>query len=307
MFYVCYGILYVISLLPLRVLYLLSDASYLILYYVIRYRRTVVLENLRIAFPEKTITEHQAISRQFYRRLTGTFIESVKLLSISRTELARRCNADTALLDRLIAEGKNVHVLVGHQFNWEFANLRYASVLPIPFVVVYMEVHNKAIDRVFQKSRSRFGSVLVSTRSFRHKMHHLLRQQFVLVLAADQNPGLPRNAFWTEFFGKPVPFVTGPGKGAVRHNTAVVYMSFQQSKRGYYSFQTTLLAENGADHSPEELTFLYKNALEQSIRKDPPNYLWSHRRWRHKWQEGYPPVLQYESAKTEDFHECLHD
>jgi Kdo2-lipid IVA lauroyltransferase/acyltransferase len=291
MFYILYGILYIISLFPLRVLYLLSDFAYLIIYYIIGYRKEVVMNNLAIAFPQKTTTEHRNIARKFYRNLTDTFIESIKMISIRPKELARRGHCDVDALNKLIKEGRNIHIMVGHQFNWEFANLMYARILKIPFVGIYMPVSNKIVDRIFVKSRSRYGSQLVSTREFRYKMHHTFKQQFVLALAADQNPGLPKKAFWLNFFGKPAPFVTGPGKGAVKNNTAVVYVAFTRKTRGHYSFKAIPLTENGADHSPEELTLLYKNALEESIRKDPSNYLWSHRRWRHEWQEGYREII----------------
>jgi KDO2-lipid IV(A) lauroyltransferase len=85
--------------------------------------------------------------------------------------------------------------------------------------------------------------------------------------------------------------VTGPGKGAVKNNTAVVYVAFHKVKRGYYSFKAIPLVENGSDHTPEQLTILYRNALEETIRNNPSNYLWSHRRWRHEWKEGYPEIL----------------
>lgn len=291
MYYVVYGLLYTVSLLPLRVLYLVSDLAYFILYYLTGYRKEVVMSNLAIAFPEKTLEERKKIAKKFYLNFTDTFIETIKMLSIGPKELARRGQCDVEHLNDLIARGRNIHIMAGHQFNWEFANLMYARLLNIPFVGIYMPVNNKIFDRIFFKSRSRYGTIMVSAWDFKNKMHTIFNDQYILALAADQNPGVPARAFWLNFFGKPAPFVTGPGKGAVKNNTAVVYVGFQKIKRGHYSFKAVPLADNGADHTAEELTMLYKNALEEAIRKDPSNYLWSHRRWRHEWKEGYPDII----------------
>lgn len=291
MYYIVYGLLYAVSLLPLRVLYLISDLSFFVIYYITRYRRDVIMGNLEIAFPEKSLEERKKIAKEFYLNFTDTFIETVKMLSIGPKELARRGICDTEYLNRLIDEGKNIHIMAGHQFNWEFANLMYARTLKIPFIGIYMPVNNKIFDRIFFKSRSRYGTIMVSAWEFAAKMPQLFKEQYIMALAADQNPGIPAKAYWLNFFSKPAPFVTGPGKGAVKNNTAVVYVAFHKVKRGYYSFTAIPLVENGSDHTPEELTVLYRNALEETIRNNPSNYLWSHRRWRHEWKEGYPEII----------------
>ncbi|MBO9660813.1 MAG: lysophospholipid acyltransferase family protein, partial [Chitinophagaceae bacterium] len=288
---IVYTILFAISLLPLRMLFILSDVAYIVIYHLIGYRKNIVMNNLAIAFPDKTISERKSIAKQFYHNLTDTFIETIKMISIGPKELARRGNCDLTLINDLLSKGKNIHILVGHQFNWEFANLMYAKQVNAPFIGIYKPISNKVIGRIFLRSRSRFGSILVATDSFKHKMHHLMQKQYVLALAADQNPGIPKQAFWLRYFGKPAPFITGPGKLSMMKNTAVVFVSFTKTGRGHYSFKTTLLAENSRDHTSEEITMLYRTQLEKEIRQAPSNYLWSHRRWRHEWKEGYRAVL----------------
>lgn len=248
------------------------------------------MQNLAIAFPEKSFEERKRIAKQFYKNLIDTFVESIKFISISEKQLINRSSCDFELINELIAKGRNVHIMAGHQFNWEFANLLYARSLSIPFVGVYMPISNKSIDRTFQTFRRKYGTILISKDDFKSKMHDVFSSQYVLALAADQNPGLPSNAYWMNFFGRPVPFIKGPSKGAVKYNTAIVYIGFKKIKRGHYHFSATLLAENGAEHTPEHLTELYRDALEDTIRKDPANYLWSHRRWRWEWKEEYGVV-----------------
>jgi len=292
MYYIVYGFLYVFSLLPLRVLFLFSDLAYFILYYVAGYRKELVASNLLIAFPDKTEQERKKIAKQFYLNFTDTFIETIKMISIGRKELERRSHPDFQYVNELIDSGKDVYMMAGHQFNWEFAQLLYALNLKAPFVGIYMPVNNKIFDRISLKFRQRYGTILISAKEFKYKMHNVFAQQHILALAADQNPGSPVNAYWMNFFGKPAPFVTGPGKGAVKNNAAVVFVAFEKPKRGHYSFKVIPITENGAAHSPLELTILYKNALEETIRKNPSNDLWSHRRWRHEWKEGYAEIVK---------------
>ncbi len=292
MYYLVYGLLYVLSLLPLRVMFLLSNLACFFLYRVVGYRKELVLNNLLIAFPEKTLEERKKIAKQFYLNFTDTFIESIKMISISKEEVLRRSHCDFELINSLVDKGNNIHIMVGHQFNWEFANLAYAMHLRIPFVGIYMPVNNAILDRIFLKVRSRYGTIMISVKDFRNKMHTVFSNQYLLALAADQNPGNPTTAYWLNFFNKPAPFVTGPGKGAVKNNTAVVYVAFEKPRRGHYSYKATLISANGGSHTPPELTVLYKNILEDTIRRNPSNYLWSHRRWRHEWKEGYSPILK---------------
>ncbi len=291
MYYVVYGFLWLISLLPFAILYFFSDCIYGLVFYVFKYRKKVVMNNLSIAFPEKTEKERRKIAKQFYRNLIDTFIESIKFISISKKQILKRSTGEFDLINNLTTKGYNIHIMAGHQFNWEFANLLYALNLKIPFVGIYMPIENKILDKIFYRFRAQFGTILISAQDFKNKMHHVFSKQYMLALAADQNPGEPRNAYWMHFMGKPVPFVTGPAKGAVKNNTAVVMVGFNKIKRGHYHFSITLLAENGSKYTPQQLTILYKNELEKIIRKDPANYLWSHRRWKFDWKPEYGDII----------------
>jgi Kdo2-lipid IVA lauroyltransferase/acyltransferase len=290
MYYVVYGFLWLVSLLPLPILYLFSDFFHALVYHVFKYRRSVVMNNLALAFPEKTEREHRKIASQFYKNFTDSFIESVKLITAGKRFVEKRSVGDYELINRLADKGYNVNIMAGHQFNWEFANLLYSLNLKIPFVGIYMPISNKALNKIFFDIRKRYGTVLISAQDFRTRMHAVFSSQYLLGLAADQNPGNPSNAFWVEFMGKPAPFVTGPAKGAVRNNAAVVFVGMKKIKRGHYRFDASLIAETSADMTPERLTVLYKSELERTIRQDPPNYLWSHRRWKYAWKPEYGPI-----------------
>ena len=287
MYYVIYGFLKLLSFLPLPVLYLLSDFVYFMLVYVFKYRKTVVLGNLKIAFPEKTDDERIEIMKDFYHNFCDTFIEMIKMLSWSKEEILKRFKGNPDLINQWKGKEQSIQLITGHYFSWEMANLGFSAVFNIPFVVVYMPVKNKPVNEVIKKLRSKNGTVLIPATDFKNQLREILKKQYILVLVGDQNPGIPKKAYWTNFFTKPAPFVKGPEKGAKQNNTILVYADFYKIKRGYYQFDLELVTTNPGEFKEGELTKILVKKVEESIRKRPANYLWSHRRWKHEWKEEY--------------------
>jgi KDO2-lipid IV(A) lauroyltransferase len=292
MYYIIYPLLYLVSLLPFFVLYAISDFCAFLLGRVFRYRRDVVLYNLRIAFPAKTEQERKRIAQRFYHYFTDSFIETIKLISISKSQLQKRTSSNYDLVRSLLQQGKSVNLLLGHQFNWEYGNLAYAATMEFPFVTVYLPVKNKAFDRIMLKIRGRFGSIMISPSEFGTRMHNVFKGQYAMVLIADQSPALPTAGYWINFFGYPTSFLAGPEKSAIRHKTAIVFFGFKRIKRGHYHFDAELIAED-ATSMPERgrIIGLYSTALENAIRNDPANYLWSHRRFKFGWKPEYGRML----------------
>lgn len=251
------------------------------------YRKEVVFNNLTIAFPEKNVAEREKIAKQFYKNLIDTFIETVKLLSISEKAFNKRALADLDACNALAKKGMNIQFQSGHQMNWEYVNWAVVKKVELPFVGIYMKLTNKVLDKIFYNMREKFGTVLVAATEFKTRMHQVFKDQYSLALAADQNPGGPEHAYWMYFFSKPAPFVTGPDKGARRSNSAVVFVKFVKVKRGYYRFEPTIITENAGLLKEGELTLLYRDFLEETIREHPDNYLWSHRRWKWDYQPEY--------------------
>jgi KDO2-lipid IV(A) lauroyltransferase len=287
MYYIIYGILYLLSLLPLFILYRISDLAFFIIYYISGYRKPVVMKNLDIAFPEKSTKEKKAIAKQFYKNLIDTFIETIKLLSISKTQFSKRAKMDLGECNALAAQGKNLVFCTGHQMNWEYGNRLMSENINIPWVGVYMKIKNGAVEKLFYKLRTRQGAILVAAQEFGTHSHNVLKPPYSLGLVADQNPGAPGSSYWLNFFNKPAPFIMGPGRWAVRNNTAVVFVKLVKIKRGYYEFVPEVITENAKEFTPAEQTILYRNFLESSIRKQPDNYLWSHNRWKWDYEVAY--------------------
>lgn len=281
MYYILYIFFYLISLLPFPALYLLSDGVYFFVYQCIGYRKQVVMNNLKIAFPEKTPAEHKAIAKKFYHNLCDTFLEAAKLLTISKKELNKRFTGDYTLLNQLYREGRNCQIHLGHSFNWEWGNAHISLHTKFNFLGVYMPIEHKAINKFFIHLRSKFGTILLPANNVQKAMLPYRKQQYILALVADQNPSNIKSACWVDFFGKSVPFITGPERAAKANNTPVLFANIEKEKRGYYKCTIETLTKNTAITTHMSITAAFAKKLEDTIRQQPENWLWSHRRW--KW------------------------
>lgn len=290
MYYLVYGSMYLLSLLPMWLLYGLSDALALLLYGVIRYRRGIVLSNLRNAFPEKTEEERLRIARKFYRNFTDNFIETLKLLSASNAFLEKRLVLDNIeLLDYFYDSGRKVQLHLGHTFNWEIANVAIPLRTRYTFLVAYMPLENKLFERLFLHLRSRTGSVPLPATRMQRAILPYRNELYALALVADQAPGGPENSYWLDFFGRPTAFIRGAERGARIGDIPAVFVRIYRSSRGHYRVHLTTLAEHPRDLPEGELTRRYRDMLEEAIRLQPEGWLWSHKRWKFSWKENLSP------------------
>ena len=284
MYYIVYGFFYLVSLLPFTILYFISDGIAFLLYHVFGYRKGVVLGNLKIAFPNKTSVERKAIAKQFYINFTDTFIETIKSISISEAAFEKRCAGNFSVINDLVAKDKNIYLVGAHIFNWEYANLILSKKVNIAPIGVYATIENKIFERLILKLRSRFGTNLISARDFKLRRDEISKKQYCMFLLADQNPH-PYNSVWMNFFGRPAPFIPGPHKAAIKNKAAMVYINITKVKRGYYSFNTDAVIEDASNFTLEESIRKYRDFVEDMVRKQPENYLWSHRRWKYNFEE----------------------
>jgi KDO2-lipid IV(A) lauroyltransferase len=287
MYYLVYGIFYIISLLPIRVLYVLADAFYGLIYYVIGYRKGVVMSNLAIAFPEKTEAEKVAIAKKFYHNFVDNFIETIKMVSASDAYILKRFTGNWNLLNEVLESGSCGHILLGHTFNWEWGNLAIGLNMHSNLLVVYMPISNKVLDRLFLKLRTRGKTRMLSAHNMRKELMPYRNTQYTLGLAADQNPGAPNNAYWLNFFSKAAPFVTGPEKGARSKNLPVFFCYIEKLRRGYYNMVVSIGETNPKALPEGALTIKFVKYLEDIIRMQPDMWLWSHNRWKHQWKDEY--------------------
>ncbi len=287
MYHLVYGFLYLLSLLPLKVLYLFSDLAWFIVYKVMKYRKEVVLQNLDIAFPERSAEEKEKIASRFYRNFTDTFIETIKFISADEKFFRKHFTADFSPVKKAYESGRSVQIHAGHNFNWELVNLAVPPYLPGKLLGVYLALKNKVFERLFRKIRSRFGTTLISAGNMRNDMQPHKGTQYILGLIADQSPPGPPWAYWVEFFGRPTAFLKGPENAARKNNLPVFFTHFTKSKRGYYQGHVELCTDEPASLPEGEITRRYAKYLERVMSADPEMWLWSHRRWKLPYKPEY--------------------
>ncbi len=287
MYYLFYGFLYLVSLLPMRVLYGISDVIFLIVYRLMGYRKKVVMDNLRRAMPEKSEAELNRIAGKFYQNFLDSFIEVIKLVSASDEWLRRRFTIDTEALTELYATGKSCQMHLGHTFNWEWGQLVLRALTKYQILVVYMPISNKVLERLFHKLRTRNGNVFLPASNMREAIVPYLSTQYLLGLVADQSPGSMHNAYWIDFMGRPTAFASGPERGARNGRLPVVFASIEKPRRGHYHATMEIACMDASELPEGELTRRYVRYLEGIIHKRPDMWLWSHRRWKHAWKPEY--------------------
>jgi len=262
-------------------------------YYVIRYRRKVVMDNLQNSFPEKTEKERRLIALKFYRFFCDIFVETLKVANIDMPQIRRRIRySNPEVLDELYRKGKQVFVVTGHYGNWEWLTT-LENCKPYHHATLYRPLENKFFDKLLYDLRTKYGtevipsiSALMAINQFRYE-----NRLTALCFLSDQSP--PQNAihYWTTFLNQDTPVYTGVEKIAKRYNTAVVYYETRRVKRGYYEVDVTLITENAAETFDYQITNTHVGMLEETIRRNPQYWLWSHRRWKHKRSVSKSEIL----------------
>lgn len=275
--------LYLISLLPFWFLYLLSDAIFLLIYYIVGYRRKVVQENLLNSFPEKTQEERRSIEKKYFKYLADLTVETVKMITVSKKEIYKRVTSpNRELIAKYFSEGRNIMMALGHYGNWEMADLRMSLEIDKPLLVVYKPLTNDTFDKFFIRIRSRFGATLVAMKNIMRAMVKYKDEMIVSAFVADQTPVKHEATYFTTFLNQPTAFFLGVEKLARLNNSVVIFCDVVRIKRGYYSFNLIPLTENPKETAEHEITLAYVQCLETMIRREPQYWLWSHRRWKFK-------------------------
>jgi KDO2-lipid IV(A) lauroyltransferase len=283
-FYIALPLFYIISLLPFPIFYLLSDGICFLLYRIIGYRKTVVYDNLKNSFPEKTQEELKEIERKFYHYLCDLFLETLKTLTISKKEAIKRCslNENTKTIFNQLHDKKQSCILVmGHYGNWEWAGNSFSLLNPQQLYVIYHPLSNKHFDKLMYDMRSRFGTKLYAMKDTLREMIRNRNEINATAFIADQTPS-PEGAYWTTFLNQDTPVFWGTEKIAQKLNYPVVYVTVNRLKRGYYEVNAEYLVTEPKNTSEGEISELHTRKLEMDIIAQPEIWLWSHRRWKYK-------------------------
>lgn len=271
------------SRLPFGFLYGLSDVLSWVLFALVGYRRKVILGNLRHAFPGRDEQWYQHTARAFYRSFTDTWLEALKSLTISAEEMRRRVQIENPeLLQQYEQAGVSTLLLAGHSSNWEWLFLRGSQDVK-NVLAVYLRVNQPFFDRLMLAIRSRFGARLIEKADLLREILRSRGQYRNIAMVADQAPHKRSILHWFTFMNRPAAFFTSAEKLAIKEGFPLIYVGIKRNRRGYYTIWYEQLGQPPYAQLPEgELTNRYIKALEHNICLQPENYLWSHKRWKHR-------------------------
>lgn len=273
--------------LPLSVLYVLGRGMYVLMAYVVRYRKRVVLENLRNSFPEKSAAEIDRLARRFYWHFAQVMVETIKLAAMPAGELKKRVLfRNPEVLERHFAAGRTVLGLSSHAGNWEWVLTSGAVWLSAHADGVYKPLSNPFFEHFLYRLRTRTGAGLIPMRDTLRDMLQRKGEVRVVSMLSDQAAGPEDRPYWTTFMNQEAGFYTSNERLAGRFRCPVVYVSIRRLRRGYYEIVLTELYDGDAPLEPNTfpITAAFVQQLEQDIRLHPADYLWTHRRWKHKRQ-----------------------
>jgi KDO2-lipid IV(A) lauroyltransferase len=297
LYYLFYAFAWLFSLIPFRILYLLSDILYVFVYRIGRYRRAVIRRNLLNAYPKESKREIRRIERKFYRYLCDYFVESLKTMNMSDKQFKKRAVfKNPEILYPYLDQGKSIFVYLSHYGNWEwlsFSIVAHTKKRNFNLYPVYNTQKNKLFNDIFLRLRSSERIIPVAQREMLRKVIKTQKENkaVLYVFIADQSPAPENIYYWTTFLNQPTAPIVGPERIAKLTDCPVVFADVSRVKRGHYAVEFIVMAENAKITKQFELTEKYMRLLEKRILKAPYYWLWTHRRW--KYMPNDPKVLKY--------------
>lgn len=284
------GLVRLLSRLPFKVLYAISDIVYVLVYHVVGYRKKIVRKNLTASFPEKNEKELREIEKKFYHWLCDYFVETLKLLTITPEEMKK--HLEFRGLEKLVEvkkEGQGVSAFLGHYCNWEWLS---AAKLYWPWQdaemgLIYHPLRNEKFDRLMLNMRSSLGGVCIPKQHILRELVALRRkgQDYQFGYIFDQSPKWDSIHLWLDFLHQKTPVFTGAERIAKKVNDLVVFVSMERPERGKYVANYHIISDNPKELPEYELTKRGFAMLENDIRRNPEFYLWTHNRWKRTYDE----------------------
>ncbi|MCX6231522.1 MAG: lysophospholipid acyltransferase family protein [Bacteroidetes bacterium] len=272
-----------LAVLPFAVLYKIADFVYFLLYYVIKYRKDVIYTNLKNAFPLKSEAEIDQLRKKYTKIMADLIIESLKAPYLSKKSILSRFTFNNIdILDHLYCKNKSLFVVCGHTGSWELAGMIFPLITKYKIYGIYQPQSNPYFDKHIKKIRSTFGLYPVTSQQA-YKTFIREKENLILsIIVADQAPPKNGDHYWTNFLNQETAFFTGLEKMSKSLDYAVVFLSIIRTDRGKYSLDFELLTETPKLTTYGEISEMYVRSLENLINQYPENWLWSHRRWKHK-------------------------
>ncbi|MFK8039392.1 MAG: lysophospholipid acyltransferase family protein [Crocinitomicaceae bacterium] len=270
-----------ISWLPLGLIYIIFKPIYWFIYYVLGYRKKVVMSNLQHSFPNKTEAELKQVTKGFYKHLTSILAESIKNLSISESKLRQRMRVENPeVLNRIFDNNQSVILLSSHFQNWEFLITAQNLLFKHQAIGIGTPLTNKYLNKKINAQRARFGMKITNNEEYKSELEQNSSKPTATLVLGDQSPSKAVNAYWTTFLNQVTPFFYGAEIMANQLNSAVVYCSFTQVRRGCYSIKLIEITNQPKLTNYGDIIGRYVSLLESDIIDSPAYWLWSHKRWK---------------------------
>ncbi|SDH70485.1 KDO2-lipid IV(A) lauroyltransferase [Flavobacterium omnivorum] len=283
-FILTFPFLWIISILPFRVFYWFSDFIYLIVYYIIGYRKKTVKYNLALALPHLSAEERLVIEKKSYHHLCDMFLEMIKTMTISADEMNKRfVVTNIELVKEYENKGKSTVLLASHYASWEWL-LSINQKTKFKGIGVYKKIANKYFDKLIRDIRSKYNAELVETKKAIPLMAENQKNEILSMygLASDQSPKLNRAFHWDKFMGVEVPVHTGAEMLAKKYDLNVLFVKVKKVKRGFYEATFVPITDNPRSIPDFEITNTFLREVEKQIMESPEYYFWTHKRWKHK-------------------------
>ena len=280
------GILYPLSLFPLGLLYVISLKLCFILNNIAGYRKKVIVDNLKRAFPNCTEKELRRLTQCYYWHLAQISMEMIKMLSMSKTSVLKHYKiTNPEILIPYYEKKQTVILASSHYNNWEWMVLSLQLQIQHCAIGVGKRNTNKDFEEIVNRYRTRYGTQVI----FMNKIRNYLEQNYenqplALMMLADQSPK-PKKSYICSFLNQETHFLYGPEYLAKKYNFPVFYYFVRRRKRGYYEIDIQLLSDTPCDTGYGDITRQYVHCLESQIYENPAYWLWSHRRWKHQVQK----------------------
>ncbi len=269
--------------LPLPVLYLIADTLFVPAFYLLRFQRKLVENNLQSVFPEYSPARIRRLAASSYRNTVHMLFESIKGGALTAEELARRVKIENPeLIYTLLEQYQTVVTVAAHHGNWEWLQLACSSRLAVPLAALYKPLNHPGIDIPLQESRSRFGSLLIEAKSALPELLRFARQPGIIALVADQGPRPDEEKHWARFLGRDTAFYPGPEKLARLLKAPLVFIHMQRLRRGYYRIRFEVLLEPPYQQDPGVIMDRYIKAVEKQVLEAPQDWVWMYKRWKYR-------------------------
>lgn len=282
LYYFLLPFVYFVSILPFRLLYIMSDFVYIILYKILKYRKTEVITNLKNSFPEKSETEILALCSEYYKYLCDLILESFKKITMSADKTLKHCKFhNPEVVDQFFDKNTSVILILGHFGNWEWAGSSFSLSCKHQLHVIYKPLSNPYFENLMTQTRTLFGTKLIKMQNTLKDILTYKDTRAAFAFVADQTPA-PHTAYWTSFLNQDTPFFTGAEKLAKKYSFPVLFINITRPKRGYYEIFPEVITAKPKENLENEIIQKYALRLEEEIIKSPTIWLWSHKRWKYK-------------------------